>query len=74
MEGTYTIWRITTISPDKVRLEMETNDDDDDGVSGEVVVWARNMSMKTALEIAGHKSHRGLYGQPVDVYLDGRKI
>jgi hypothetical protein len=78
----YTRWDITTIRSQTdidaglAYLRMETNDDNDDGCPdpGPITVWENNVTMVTALEMSGGKSHLGGYGQPVDVYLDGKKV
>lgn len=81
-DWTYTRWDITTIRPltdtdaGLAHLRMETNDDDDDGCPdpGPVTVWEHDVTMVTAREMSGGKSHLGGYGQPVDVYIDGKKV
>jgi hypothetical protein len=73
---TYIRWDLTTISELLVHARMETNDNNDDGFpdAGPVAVWERDMTKFGALELAGQKSHLGSHGQPVIVYLDGKKI
>jgi hypothetical protein len=75
MPDTYCIFRIYSSANGKATIDWETNDDDDDGYpDGEVTRETFHFpSLKKALAFAG-KSHTGLYGQPVDVYLDGKKI
>jgi len=73
--GIYTRWDITDRGNGRALLRMETNDDNDDGYidPGPVAVWEKEMPMEQALEMAG-KSHTGLYGQPVHVFLDLKRI
>lgn len=77
---TYTRFDITTIQArdadhpaGKAHLRIESNDD---GYvdPGPIAVWEADLSMVMALSMAGQKSHTGIHGQPVDVYLDGRKV
>lgn len=70
----YSRYDITTLPNGMAHLRMDTNDDNDDGYAEDVTIWEKDMKMSTALSIAGQKSHLGMYGQPVDVYLDGVKI
>jgi hypothetical protein len=69
-------WDIYSVGPDKFELLYQTNDDDDDGwPDGETVSATYGpMSWKRALHLTGGGSRIGLYGQPVDVYLDGVKF
>jgi hypothetical protein len=71
----YTRWDLWTRANNMIEVRMETNDNNDDGYPDNepVTVWERVMPEKKAREMAG-KSHRGYYGQSVDVYLDGKKI
>ena len=72
---TYTRYDLTTLQNGRIKVRMETNDDNDDGYpDGNVSIGEWETSEKTAYEIAGKKSHTGFYGQSVDVYLDGKKI
>ncbi len=73
---TYSRWDIWDTGDGNATIRSDTNDDNDDGYpDDEVAVWEKqNVPMKLALNLAGQKSHIGLYGQPVDVYLDGRKV
>lgn len=73
---TYTRWDISRLGAGLAHVRCETNDDNDDGIPdpGPPAVWEQNLTLKTALELASHKSHTGIYGQPVDVYVDGEKI
>ena len=68
----YQLWE----SDAGVVIEYESNDDNDDGYPDVEIVKARYhaSSLEAALQITGGKSHIGLYGQPVDVYLNGDKI
>ncbi len=77
--GTWTIFRIWQNQPGPgdhhITVEYESNDDDDDGYPDREVVRATYYprTLEGALQVTG-KSRIGLYGQPVDVYLDGEKI
>lgn len=73
MTEVYTIFRITTLADGRARIESETNDDDDDGVPGELTNWSTETTMPTAKSIAG-VSRIGIFGHEVTVYLDGEKI
>ena len=71
----YTRYDLTTLPNGKMKVRMETNDDNDDGYSdGDIAIGCWETTEKVAYEIAGKKSHTGFYGQSVDVYLDGKKI
>lgn len=75
MADTYTRYDITTLPDSKAHIRMTTNDDNDDGYpDGQDVSWERDTAMQTAMKVAGYRSHTGYYGQPVDVYLDGKRI
>lgn len=74
--NTYSTYRIRTgIYGTNAVVEFETNDDDDDGYPDGEVVRAeyRLPSLDRALAFTG-KSRHGLYGQPVNVYLNGERI
>jgi len=72
---TYTRWDISRLGAGLAHVRYETNDDNDDGVPDPgLTVWEQNLTLKTDLELCGHKSHTGAYGQPVDVYIDGEKL
>ena len=80
MSGIYSIFRVWTsriVKTGKLEyvVEFETNDDDDDGYpDGEVVRAVYHCeSLKQVFGLTG-KSRTGMYGQPVDVYLDDKKI
>jgi hypothetical protein len=75
MSDTYTIYRIYTSADGSASVEWETNDDNDDGYpDGEVTKATYGFAtVEKAKKFAG-TSHTGLQGQPVDVYLDGKKI
>lgn len=75
MRSIFTRFDLTTLGNGQMRIRMETNDNNDDGYPDNepVTVWERETTEKSAREIAG-KSRRGYYGQPVDVFLDGKKI
>lgn len=73
MNKVYSTFRITTLEDGMAHIESETNDDDDDGVPGELTNWSTTCKMSTALSIAG-KSRIGIWGHEVNVYLDGEQI
>lgn len=74
----WTRFDITTLHPasegKEVEIVMRTNDDDDDGVAGEITEWRKITTMQIALALSGGKSHMGGYGQQVLVTLDGKQI
>jgi len=71
----YTHYNLTSLPNNRMRVRMETNDDNDDGYpDGDVTIGEWETTVKVAFEIAGKGSRIGWYGQPVDVYLDGKKI
>ncbi|MDD5547050.1 MAG: hypothetical protein PHO67_07870 [Candidatus Omnitrophica bacterium] len=70
----WTTFDITTIpDTDLADIVMRTNDDDDDGIPGELTFWRKRVSIEIAKALAG-VSRTGLYGQPVTVTLNGEKI
>ena len=77
---TYTIFRIVTLPDGAAEVTMETNDDDDDGYPDGKVTFGGPWKfrgpdgLEAAYGMTGRSSHRGFYGQPVDVYLDGKKL
>jgi len=71
--GTYIRWDVTS-QGEMAHVRFETNDGNDDGYpDGNVSVDEFEVTLKAALNIAG-TSHTGCWGQPVNVYLDRRKI
>lgn len=75
MDNIYTNFYITTLPKGKALIRLETNDNNDDGIpDGYVDVWEHKTELWIALELAGETSHKGLYGQPVNVFLDGKRI
>jgi hypothetical protein len=74
-EEVWTVWRIST-QDNGYRVEMETNDDDDDGVADLEVVQAsyRMPTLFEALQTTCGGTHRGIYGHDVTVYFDSRRI
>lgn len=80
MSEIYSVFRIWTsriVKTGKLEylVEFKTNDDNDDGYPDgeEVRAVYHCKSLNQALGVTG-KSRIGLYGQPVDVYLDDKKI
>ena len=70
----WSLWNLTTLPDGQVDAEYSTNDDDDDGVAGEVVF--ANYTLKNrakALELSG-KTRTGVFGHQVTVRLDGQQI
>jgi hypothetical protein len=67
------IW--TADDMDTVRVYVETNDNDDDGYPDQVIVsWTRHFpSLEAAMKQYG-KSHYGMAGHRVDVFVDGKKV
>lgn len=76
MSDVYTRFDVTTKPEGQAHIRMETNDDDDDGCpdTGPLTVWEDDTLMDIAMAVAGNHSRTGLWGQPVDVFLDGKKI
>jgi hypothetical protein len=75
--GTYSKQWIIEVGPGLYTVQEETNDNDDDGYPDAVGVetWALEpMRLETALTITHGASHRGLYGQPCDVWFNGTKL
>ena len=75
MTATFTLIEMFTEPDGSVRVEWCTNDDNDDGIpDGQAVrLTQRHANLQKALEIHG-KSRTGLWGQPVDVYVNGVRI
>ena len=70
----WSLWNLTTLPDGQVNAEYSTNDDDDDGVAGDVVF--ANYTLKdraSALQLAG-VTRRGVYGHQVTVQIDGQQI
>lgn len=67
---------ITTFGIGHVRCQVETNDNDDDGVDdGHVACWSLTYpSVVEALRAHGGGSHRGATGCDIAVYVDGKEV
>jgi hypothetical protein len=76
---TWSSYRIEACNDGSATVTIETNDDDDDGVVdlevARIVLAWRNVEGRGPGWLAALKqygpSHRGAYGQPVDVYFNG---
>ena len=73
--GVYHRFEITTRDDGSAQVRTETNDDNDDGFpDGQVESWLLEFrSLDEALRHTG-TSRRGYYGQPVDVFLNGKRL
>lgn len=70
----WSLWELTTLPGGQVDAHYETNDDDDDGVPGEVVYANYTLRNRAkALELSG-KTRTGVFGHQVTVRLDGQQI
>lgn len=71
----YFRWDITTLDNGHAHVRMETNDNNEDGYADScpLTITERDVSLDRALSVAG-KSRTGRCGQPVDVYIDGKKV
>ena len=74
---TYTDFRIETPDDGGAPVATETNDNDDDGYPDAAGVERWDLTYRTleaAFMSTGRQSHRGYYGQPVRVFLNGEEL
>lgn len=71
----YTVYRIYSEGKGYL-VEYESNDDNDDGYDDSDTARGeyRVPTLERAFAITGKHSRIGMYGQPVNVYLDGKLI
>jgi hypothetical protein len=72
--STYTRWDITDLGNGRAHLRYESNEGDDGVPETDITVLEWDTSLARAFETAGEKSHIGWYCQPIDVYLNGKRV
>lgn len=74
-EKVWTKYSIKHISKNRAKIIMTTNDNNNDGKpDGYTASWNHETEIWIALELAGEITHKGIFGEKVEVYIGDKLI